>query len=151
MSTCLECGFARKDDAGACPRCGAGDDAAKTVAPTEVLSTFEAVLSTGLATGHLLARKYEIRKKLGGGASGWVYLAHDVGLDKDVAVKILHVADPSAMNTVEATKRFLREARALARLDEHPNIVRVMNVDEENGVPYFVMEYVPGGTLHDLL
>jgi TonB family protein len=146
MAVCLECGYDGKPDAGSCPKCGAADAPlpAGAVPATQLLQT-------GLAPGHVLARKYEIRRKLGGGGFGWVYLAHDLGLDKEVAVKVLHLADPSAMNAGEAKKRFLREARAMARLDQHPNIVRVMNVDEDEGVPYFVMEYLPEGTLLDLL
>src|SRR6266850_890704 len=135
MAVCLECGFDGKPDAGSCPKCGAPDASA----PTDNTS-FPQLLQSGLASGHLLARKYEIRSKLGVGGFGWVYLAHDLGLDKEVAVKVLHLADPATMNAGEAKKRFLREARALARLDQHPNIVRVMNVDEDRGVPYFVME-----------
>jgi TonB family protein len=146
MAVCLECGFDGKPDAGSCPKCGAAD----APLPAGAVPASQ-LLQSGLAAGHVLARKYEIRRKLGGGGFGWVYLAHDLGLDKEVAVKVLHLADPAAMNAGEAKKRFLREARAMARLDQHPNIVRVMNVDEDGGVPYFVMEYLPEGTLLDLV
>src|SRR5207247_7865280 len=126
MPTCATCGFTKRPVIGPCPECGDALDNAPTG-----IDPFPRLSQPALAPGHLLARKYEIRKTLGGGGFGIVYLAHDAGLDKDVAVKVLHINDPGGMNAVEATKRFLREARALARLDEHPNIVRVMNVDED--------------------
>lgn len=94
-----------------------------------------------------LAGRYELGDLLGGGGMGLVHHAHDAVLDRDVAVKLL--ADNLAMDP-EARERFDREARAAARLT-HPHVVRVYDVGEENGRPYFVMEHVPGGSLAVIL
>jgi serine/threonine protein kinase len=76
-----------------------------------------------------------------------VYLARDVRLGRDVAVKVLdrRLADRSGFRD-----RFLREARVAAALD-HPNIVQLFDFGEENGVLFLVMPYVSGGSLQDQL
>src|SRR5688572_23549878 len=78
---------------------------------------------------------------------GVVYLARDVQLDRDVAIKVLptHLAQ-----TAEARERFPREARTAAGLS-HPHIVPIHRVSESRGFVYFVMSYVEGETLGDRL
>ncbi len=78
---------------------------------------------------------------------GSVYLARDTTLDRPVAIKVIN-ADVAANPTLRA--RFLQEARTVAKL-RHPNIVPVYAAGESAGVLYFVMEYVPGESLRDLL
>lgn len=78
---------------------------------------------------------------------GSVYLAEHLFLKRRVAIKILSseaCADP------EVVERFEREAVTSARLD-HPNIVRIHDVDEEGGVPFLVMEYIEGENLESLI
>ncbi len=89
-----------------------------------------------------------ILHKLGGGGMGGVYKAHHIGLDIDVAVKVLHAH--LAEREPIFIKRFIREARATAKL-QHPNIVGVMNVGYENGLHFLVMPYVGGGSAAVLL
>ena len=94
-----------------------------------------------------LAGEYSLQRELGRGGMGIVYLARDVQLDRDVAIKVLpsHLArDP------EARERFLREARMAAGLS-HPNIVPIHRVSEADGFVFFVMSYVEGETLGDRL
>lgn len=86
---------------------------------------------------------YQILEKLGRGGMGVVYLARDVRLDRDVAVKFL---PPDSPIDEAARRRFRKEAMALAKLN-HPNIAVVYDVGEENGTEYLVMEYVPGQSL----
>jgi len=91
----------------------------------------------------LIAGRYELERELGRGGMAVVWLARDTELDRPVAVKILaeHLAgDP------EFRDRFLREARIAGRL-AHPNLVRVFDVGEDDGLPFIVMEYVEGRTL----
>ena len=90
----------------------------------------------------LLADRFERERPLGRGGMSEVWLARDLALDRPVAIKILA---PSAPGT-----RFKREARFAASL-EHPNIVGVFDYGEAAGRPYLVLEYLPGGTLEELL
>jgi eukaryotic-like serine/threonine-protein kinase len=98
-------------------------------------------------TRRLGAERYELEDRLGHGGMATVYCARDTKLDRQVAIKLL--ADNFAGDE-EVRKRFSREARLAARLD-HPNIVQVFDVGEEDDRPYIVMEYVDGGTLADRL
>ncbi|MBI1804713.1 MAG: protein kinase [Ignavibacteriae bacterium] len=86
---------------------------------------------------------YKILEKLGEGGMGVVYKAQDIKLDRSVAIKFL----PSHLSTSEENKaRFMQEAKAVAALN-HPNILGVYEIDEEDGSLFFVMEYVEGKTL----
>ncbi|HJR34486.1 MAG TPA: serine/threonine-protein kinase [Gemmatimonadales bacterium] len=94
-----------------------------------------------------LAGEYSLQRELGRGGMGVVYLARDVQLDRDVAIKVLpaHLArDPTAR------ERFLREARMAAGLS-HPHIVPIHRVSETDGYVFFVMSYVEGETLGERL
>ena len=94
-----------------------------------------------------LAGEYSLQRELGRGGMGIVYLARDVQLDRDVAIKVLptHLA-----NEAEARARFLREARMAAGLS-HPHIVPIHRVSEVGGFVFFVMSYVEGETLGERL
>jgi serine/threonine protein kinase/Flp pilus assembly protein TadD len=86
---------------------------------------------------------YRILEELGRGGMGVVYKATDLKLDRMVAIKFL----PPHLSTSEDTKaRFMQEAKAAAALN-HPNILSVYEIDEEDGGMFFVMEYVEGTTL----
>jgi serine/threonine protein kinase len=87
--------------------------------------------------------RYRILETIGKGGMGEVRLAHDVVLDRQVAVKFLV---SSANDTGDGLSQLLREARAAAALD-HPFICKIFEVTELEGHPCIVMEYVPGETL----
>jgi eukaryotic-like serine/threonine-protein kinase len=91
----------------------------------------------------LIAGRYRIDSVLGRGGMGEVRAGTDLRLHRDVAVKLLR-ADLSDQAGLRA--RFEREARAAARIS-HPNVVAVFDIGEHLGVPYIVMERLPGGTL----
>jgi serine/threonine protein kinase len=91
--------------------------------------------------------KCRLLKRLGRGGMGDVYLAEHQLLHKKVAVKVF---PPELARNEALINRFQREAVAAARLD-HPNLVHVHDVDEQEGVHYIVMQYVEGGNLQDLL
>src|SRR6516162_9918599 len=86
-------------------------------------------------------------RKLGQGGMGAVWLARHQTLDKDVAVKVLPAGFASDQ---EALGRFLREARAAARL-EHPNVVQVLDAGSQDGIHFIVMQLVDGTDLQKLL
>lgn len=94
-----------------------------------------------------LAGEYSIERELGRGGMGIVYLARDVQLDRDVAIKTLPLAFAGRSDVRE---RFLREARVAAGLS-HPHIVPIHRVGEAGGFVYFVMTYVAGETLGERL
>lgn len=102
-----------------------------------------------LERGDLFENRYRIVYFLGSGASAQVYLARDLKLDRDVAIKVLH-------EFVAADTRFLRrfraEAKAVAALD-HRHIVKLYDYNESaaNGLPYITMEYLGGGSLRSVL
>ena len=100
-----------------------------------------------LALQTALAGEYSLQRELGRGGMGVVYLARDVQLDRDVAIKVLpaHLA-----HSTEQRERFLREARTAAGLS-HPHIVPIHRVGEAGGFVFFVMSYVDGETLGERL
>ncbi len=97
--------------------------------------------------GQKINDRYQIIRLIGEGGMANVYLAHDLILDRDVAVKILRgdLADDEKF-----VRRFQREAISASSLS-HPNIVEVYDVGEENGDYYIVMEYINGKTLKTLV
>lgn len=99
-------------------------------------------LGTGLV-GTVLSDRYRLDGKLGSGGMSTVYLATDLTLERQVAVKVLH---REMSGQPDQEERFRREARAVAQLS-HPNVVAVIDAGEDHGRPYIVFEYVPGETL----
>ena len=87
--------------------------------------------------------RYHILEQLGEGGMAVVYKALDTSLERQVALKVIL---PYRQHSEKFLKRFEREARALARLS-HPNILKIFDYGEYQGLPYLVMEYIPGGTL----
>ena len=87
--------------------------------------------------------RYQIRRRLGRGAFGVVYLAHDPQLDRPVALK---VPRRQRLRTPEQIAKFVQEARTAARL-KHPAIVTVHDVQEQEGWPYIVQEFIEGQDL----
>ncbi|GAA1920288.1 Stk1 family PASTA domain-containing Ser/Thr kinase [Nocardioides hwasunensis] len=101
--------------------------------------------------GRVLERRYEIRARIARGGMASVYEATDTRLDRTVAVKVMH---PGLGDDQEFAARFVREARAAARLN-HPHVVGVYDqgddTSEGQDTVFLVMEYVPGHTLRDVI
>jgi len=96
--------------------------------------------------------RYRIIKRLGRGAMGSVYLAHDTQLDRRVALKVPHFrteGDASEPNRLDVD-RFYREARIAATLD-HPNLCPVYDVGQIDGIHYLSMAYIKGRPLSDYI
>jgi adenylate cyclase len=95
----------------------------------------------------LASGRYVVRNALGEGGQKIVYLVHDLTLDRDCAFALIK----NALLEPEDRFRLQREGQAMAKLGAHPNIVTVFDVGEDEGRPYIVYEYVPGGDLKEEL
>lgn len=114
-------------------------------------------MSTGEPHRRVVDGRFELVERLGGGGMGLVWRAHDLALQRDVAVKEVRPPDPDlAEYDPEGARtlreRVLREARALARV-HHPNVVTIHHIVDggENTYPWIVMELVEGGSLQNRL
>ena len=135
---CSRCGSAVPSDARHCTACG---HSLRTSAPADTpLSDLEQVRAA-------LAAEYDVRGELGRGGMAIVYRARETALEREVAIKVL----PTVLAfDAEFVERFQREARTAAGL-EHPHIIPVYRVGRAGPVTYFVMKYLRGGSLSDLL
>jgi serine/threonine-protein kinase len=105
------------------------------------------VLPKGDGDGEVLDGHWRLERKLGRGGMGIVYLAHDLELDRPVAIKMLA---PQYCDDPGLVQRFEREARMMAKLD-HPNLVPVFSVGRTAQGPYIVMKLLEGMTLGEML
>jgi serine/threonine protein kinase len=90
---------------------------------------------------------YRLEEEIGRGGMGVVYRAHDLALDRSVALKLL---SPSLAEDPDFRERFLVESRLAASLD-HPNVVPIYDAGEADGQLYLAMRYVEGTDLKQLL
>ncbi|NQT15870.1 MAG: protein kinase [Planctomycetes bacterium] len=102
-------------------------------------------LGSSLSAGQLVGGCRVVRL-LGRGGMGEVYLAEHVALQRPVALKIL----PPDLENTQRVERFLKEARTCSRI-EHPNVVVIHDVGEQDGLYYIVMQYVQGKNLTELI
>jgi tRNA A-37 threonylcarbamoyl transferase component Bud32 len=91
--------------------------------------------------------RFEVVRPIGEGAMKQVFLARDTLLDRDVALAMMRTDDLDD----QAVARAMREVRALARLGDHPHVVTVHDTGEQEGRPYFVCQYLSGGSVRDVL
>jgi tetratricopeptide (TPR) repeat protein/tRNA A-37 threonylcarbamoyl transferase component Bud32 len=96
---------------------------------------------------HTKVGDYEIERELGRGGMGVVYKAHHRQLRRDVALKMILAGKHAAPEQLE---RFLTEARSVAQL-QHPNIVQIFDIGEQDGLPYFSLEFVDGKSLAQVI
>jgi eukaryotic-like serine/threonine-protein kinase len=102
-------------------------------------------------TGRVIAGRYRLQAPIGRGAMGVVWRARDLLLDRDVAVKEVHVAETLTEDErANAYQRTLREAKTAARLN-HPGVVTVYDVAEDGGRPWIVMQLVNAQSLDQVL
>jgi predicted Ser/Thr protein kinase len=167
MVQCTTCGASERDDHIACSHCGAPlqtiagviSDAEtmalpqRTPSPSNSSTTTPRLTLTATADegrfipGTLVAGRYRVIGLLGRGGMGEVYRATDLALAQSVALKIL--PEEAAANEV-LLERFHNEVR-VARQVSHPNVCRVYDIGEADGLPFISMEYVDGEDLAGLL
>ena len=134
MNECPVCRICCEEDLRACPRDGVP-------------------LLPSLPGGPVLDGKYRLDCRLGQGGMGVVYRARHLGLERDLAVKLIRFPDDLTVAGRSFAERFAIEARALGRL-QHPGIVSVTDygIDPRaGGLPYLAMELLDGETLRDRL
>ena len=142
MTQCVKCHTPLPDNSRFCFACGAdqtgGGVDAHASGPVEALQA---------RLQRLVQGKYEIIRLVGKGGMGAVFLAHDLTLEREVAIKVL---PPDFSTDPQVIKRFQQEAKTAARLD-HTNIIPIYRVESEEGLNYFVMKYISGTSLEDVL
>src|SRR5512145_2045526 len=141
MMECLKCHTPLPDGSKFCYACGADVTGGGTLGASAG--------TQGLMTRlqRLVEGKYRVDRMLGKGGMGAVFLAHDLTLEREVAIKVL---PPDISMDEHIVKRFQQEAKTAAKLD-HTNIIPIYRVESEGGLNYFVMKYVPGTSLEDVL
>ena len=139
---CVRCHTPLPDNSKFCFACGyditGGGSLSSTSAQVESLMT---------RLQRLVEGKYKLKRLLGKGGMGAVFLADDLTLDREVAIKVL---PPDISQDDHVVKRFQQEAKTAAKLD-HPNIIPIYRVESEGGLNYFVMKYIAGTSLEDVL
>jgi formylglycine-generating enzyme required for sulfatase activity len=93
----------------------------------------------------LSGRRYRVDAQLGEGGMGTVFRAWDKNLSTEVVIKVPHAA---MLQDAEFAARFAREISSLVKLS-HPHIVKISDVGEQDGLPFAVMQFLPGGSLED--
>ncbi len=142
---CGRCGASLLGSDGSCPGCGVGGGGAPTlelpVAPSGPQDPLEAQLVQATLGD------YQILGRLGKGGMATVYLAHDLALDRKVALKVM---SPDLQLDATMAERFKQEARTAAGLS-HPHIIPIYAVRESGRLLYIAMKFVEGRSLHDIL
>ncbi len=138
---CSRCGSAAGVSTSGCDNCGTKSSTGASGAGDEQVDRIRSKLQASIGDG------YELLDLLGRGGMGIVFRAREIALDREVALKVLAL-DP--VLAPDAYARFEREAKLAARLD-HPNIVPIFSVGSGEGVAYYTMRLVRGGSVEELL
>jgi serine/threonine protein kinase/tetratricopeptide (TPR) repeat protein len=141
---CSYCHTPNPTNADVCSVCGSGLDIREDVG---IGATLEVSQSASIKTGTDFGPRYHVESLLGSGGMGKVYKARDRELDRTVAIKVLR---PDLMTDPMALQRFKHEL-LLASSISHPNILRIHDLGEYNGVKFISMAYVDGGDLTQVL
>ncbi|MFQ5551514.1 MAG: protein kinase, partial [Gemmatimonadales bacterium] len=149
LNFCAQCGTELAEGVRFCASCGfdisQGTKAATATPPQPAKRAIEDVIADQLKES--LVGEYDIYGMLGKGGMAIVYRAHEMMLDREVAIKVLPPEMAFGSGMVE---RFKREAKTSAKLN-HPNIIPIYRIGELEGTVYFVMKYVPGKGLDEIL
>src|SRR5207249_4117094 len=130
---CPACSAPNRDGARFCDSCGA---------PLNVASADPTVEPLSFADG-----RYEVIRFLGEGARKRVFLAKDCKLDREVALAVVKTEGLDEVGLA----RVRREAKAMARLGDHPNIVTVHDIADDQNRPLIVSQFMGGGSLAELI
>ncbi|MGB5081049.1 MAG: protein kinase, partial [Burkholderiales bacterium] len=150
QTTCAHCGQPMQAGARYCPSCGSdvsGQQTAFATAKTEARS--QQLRDAGLIDDLRRATigEYEVLGLLGRGGMATVYLAHDIALDRKVAIKVM---SPHLVSGEGMAERFKREARTAGSLS-HPHIIPIYAVKQAGDLLFFVMKFVEGRSLDSII
>src|SRR3954452_14721695 len=137
---CPSCGNENREEARFCDSCGA-DLSAEPAAPEPREETLPADVPAEIAG------RYRVRRFLGQGGRKRVYLSDDTSTGTEVAVALFDTEGVGA--SIQARAR--REAEAMRKLGDHPQVVTVLDTGEQDGNPFIVSRYMPGGDVEGLL
>jgi hypothetical protein len=138
---CVHCKHANPPNAKYCLQCGQSLATTETTQPSLSVTTSPNV-PTSFANG-----RYQVKKMLGEGGKKKVYLAHDTLLDRDIAIYLIKTEKLDETGRTRIT----REAQAMAKLGDHPNIASVYDYGEHEGQPYMVAPLLSGGDVEGLI
>jgi serine/threonine protein kinase len=141
VNECSRCHTPLPVDGRFCSHCGTPSGEIAHVCPPDPTDELRQRLE------RTLAGRYQITKLLGRGGMAVVFLAQDLTLERQVAIKVL---PPDMAHDTKLIPRFQQEAKTAAKLD-HPNIIPIYRVESEGGLDYFVMKYVTGHSLEQML
>ena len=142
---CPKCQFENPADNSFCSRCG-----------TQILPSEETTISSTktlktpmrkLIRGTIFAKRFEVIEELGKGGMGSVYKVFDKKIKDKIALKVLTPVVAADEKTIERFRNELKYARKIS----HRNVCRMYDLSEEEGIPYIMMEYVPGEDLKSLI
>ncbi len=142
---CPQCKHVNLADSAFCNKCGqplAVKSATDQPTSAPMPSTPPSSIPTSFANG-----RYQVKKFLGEGGKKKVYLAHDEELDRDVAFALIKTEklDQSARTRIK------REAQAMGKLGDHPNVVSIFDIGDHAGQPYIVIPFMAGGDVEGLV
>jgi serine/threonine protein kinase len=152
-TTCARCGEPIPPGARYCAKCGADISGAQGNVATAYVSqaALDQAATAEASLLDLLRRAtlgdYDVQAELGRGGMATVFLAHEIALDRKVAIKVM---SPALLTGPGAAERFKREARTSASLS-HPNIIPIYAVKEGAKLLYFVMKFVEGRALDSVV
>lgn len=136
---CPQCGHTNPKDSDFCEECGQR--------LVEEAPTPQPPVPPSPEPTSFVSDRYQVKQFLGEGGKKKVYLTHDNTLDRDVAFALLKTEKLDE----EARTRITREAQAMGRLGDHPNIVTIFELGEHEGQPYIVLPVMSGGDVEGLI
>ena len=141
---CTSCGTQPEPGERFCGQCGASLEKAETPSSSTPAPSGQPAAAPPASFSE---GRYQVKRFLGEGGKKRVYLARDSKLDSDVAIALIKTDGLDA----EGLTRVRREAQAMGRLRDHSHVVTVLDIGDEAGQPYIVMEHMDGGSLEDVL
>gem|GEM_PF-3100416 len=143
---CYKCGSHVPDGSKTCPNCGNNFERDYKKEGQPAREQVKGKEKVGFEIGDLVAGRYKIKSRIGEGPSGVVFRVLDTEMDVDIALKIMF---KSVVNDAD-NKKFKTEMR-IARKIAHQNIVRVYDIDQDNGYSFYTMQLLEGLTLRKII